>query len=51
MSWIADCSIAMAWCIKEEGTPRTESLRLGISLATNDQDLARAAHHCGVDTL
>ena len=26
MSWIADCSIAMAWCFEDEVTPRTESL-------------------------
>lgn len=26
MSWIADCSVAMAWCFEDEVTPRTESL-------------------------
>jgi predicted nucleic acid-binding protein len=26
MNWIADCSIAMAWCFEDEATPRTESL-------------------------
>ena len=26
MTWIADCSVAMAWCFEDEVTPRTESL-------------------------
>lgn len=41
----------MAWCFDDEVTPRTESLGMGASLATNDHDLACAADHCGVDIL
>src|ERR1035437_3602316 len=26
MSWVADCSLAMAWCFADEATPRTEAL-------------------------
>ena len=26
MSWIVDCSMAMAWCFADEATPRTEAL-------------------------
>jgi predicted nucleic acid-binding protein len=26
MSWVADCSITMAWCFEDETTPRTEAL-------------------------
>jgi predicted nucleic acid-binding protein len=26
MSWVADCSLAMAWCFEDEATPRTEAL-------------------------
>jgi len=26
MTWIADCSLAMAWCFQDEATPRTEAL-------------------------
>jgi predicted nucleic acid-binding protein len=26
MSWVADCSLAMAWCFEDEVTPRTEAL-------------------------
>lgn len=26
MSWVVDCSIAMAWCFEDETTPRTEQL-------------------------
>jgi predicted nucleic acid-binding protein len=26
MTWIADCSIAMAWCFEDEATPRTDAL-------------------------
>lgn len=26
MSWVLDCSIAMAWCFEDESTPRTEQL-------------------------
>lgn len=26
MNWVADCSVAMAWCFEDEATPRTETL-------------------------
>ena len=26
MSWVADCSLVMAWCFEDEATPRTEAL-------------------------
>jgi predicted nucleic acid-binding protein len=26
MSWVVDCSLAMAWCFEDEVTPRTEAL-------------------------
>jgi len=26
MSWIVDCSVAMAWCFEDEATSRTEAL-------------------------
>ena len=26
MSWVVDCSIAMAWCFEDEATARTEAL-------------------------
>lgn len=26
MNWVADCSLAMAWCFEDEATPRTEAL-------------------------
>lgn len=26
MSWVVDCSIAMAWCFEDEATERTETL-------------------------
>jgi predicted nucleic acid-binding protein len=26
MSWVADCSLAMAWCFDDEATSRTEAL-------------------------
>jgi len=26
MSWVVDCSVAIAWCFEDEATPRTEAL-------------------------